>query len=141
MYVYDEYDQKMVDERVAQYRDQTNRFLADTAGFDFLMPASEQRDAVPILSDIYLVSPPGAIGSVIPLIVPLLGFIGKVMRFLFIRFTVHEGSIVAGIDHKGVVGDTRIIHSFHHLPHRPINLHHEVPVRSKLGLPLEPGMR
>ncbi len=28
MYVYDAYDQKMVDERVAQYRDQTNRFLA-----------------------------------------------------------------------------------------------------------------
>ena len=28
MYVYDEIDQKMVDERVAQYRDQTNRFLA-----------------------------------------------------------------------------------------------------------------
>ena len=28
MYLYDEYDQKMVDERVAQYRDQTNRFLA-----------------------------------------------------------------------------------------------------------------
>ncbi len=28
MYVYDEYDQKIVDERVAQYRDQTARFLA-----------------------------------------------------------------------------------------------------------------
>ena len=28
MYVYDKYDQKMVDERVAQYRDQTDRFLA-----------------------------------------------------------------------------------------------------------------
>jgi sulfite reductase (NADPH) hemoprotein beta-component len=28
MYVYDEYDQKIVDERVAQYRDQTQRFLA-----------------------------------------------------------------------------------------------------------------
>jgi sulfite reductase (NADPH) hemoprotein beta-component len=28
MYVYDEYDQQMVDERVAQYRDQTNRFLS-----------------------------------------------------------------------------------------------------------------
>lgn len=28
MYVYDEYDQKMVDERVDQYRDQTNRFLS-----------------------------------------------------------------------------------------------------------------
>ncbi len=28
MYVYDEYDQRIVDERVAQYRDQTNRFLA-----------------------------------------------------------------------------------------------------------------
>ncbi|TDG13765.1 nitrite/sulfite reductase [Seongchinamella unica] len=27
MYVYDEYDQKIVDERVAQYRDQTQRFL------------------------------------------------------------------------------------------------------------------
>ena len=28
MYIYDEYDQQMVDERVAQYRDQTTRFLA-----------------------------------------------------------------------------------------------------------------
>lgn len=28
MYVYDQYDQKIVDERVAQFRDQTNRFLA-----------------------------------------------------------------------------------------------------------------
>ena len=28
MYIYDEHDQRMVDERVAQYRDQTERFLA-----------------------------------------------------------------------------------------------------------------
>lgn len=28
MYVYDQYDQKIIDERVAQYRDQTERFLA-----------------------------------------------------------------------------------------------------------------
>lgn len=28
MYVYDQYDQKIIDERVAQFRDQTNRFLA-----------------------------------------------------------------------------------------------------------------
>ncbi len=28
MYVYDQYDQKIIDERVAQYRDQTRRFLA-----------------------------------------------------------------------------------------------------------------
>ncbi len=28
MYVYDEYDQKIVDQRVAQYRDQTDRYLA-----------------------------------------------------------------------------------------------------------------
>ena len=28
MYVYDQYDQKRVDERVTQYRDQTRRFLA-----------------------------------------------------------------------------------------------------------------
>ena len=28
MYVYDEYDQKIVDERVAQYREQTERYLA-----------------------------------------------------------------------------------------------------------------
>ncbi len=28
MYIYDEYDQKMVDERVTQYRDQTERFFA-----------------------------------------------------------------------------------------------------------------
>ena len=28
MYIYDNYDQKMIDERVEQYRDQTQRFLA-----------------------------------------------------------------------------------------------------------------
>ena len=28
MYIYDEIDQKLVDERVAQFRDQTRRFLA-----------------------------------------------------------------------------------------------------------------
>ena len=30
MYVYDEIDQRVVDERVAQFRDQTRRFLAGT---------------------------------------------------------------------------------------------------------------
>ncbi len=30
MYVYDQYDQKIIDERVTQYRDQTDRFLAGT---------------------------------------------------------------------------------------------------------------
>ncbi len=35
MYVYDDYDQKMVDERVTQYRDQTQRFLDGT------LPAEE----------------------------------------------------------------------------------------------------
>ena len=34
MYRYDEYDQKLVDERVAQFRDQTRRFLAGTLGED-----------------------------------------------------------------------------------------------------------
>ncbi|WP_295518441.1 hypothetical protein, partial [uncultured Pseudomonas sp.] len=28
MYVYDQYDQRIVEERVAQFRDQTRRFLA-----------------------------------------------------------------------------------------------------------------
>ena len=28
MYVYDQHDQKIIDERVAQFRDQTTRFLA-----------------------------------------------------------------------------------------------------------------
>ncbi|MGB1908005.1 MAG: nitrite/sulfite reductase, partial [Spongiibacter sp.] len=28
MYVYDEYDQQIIDQRVAQYRDQTKRYLA-----------------------------------------------------------------------------------------------------------------
>ncbi len=32
MYIYDEYDQKLVDERVAQFRDQTQRFLAGQLG-------------------------------------------------------------------------------------------------------------
>ncbi|MEW5754685.1 MAG: nitrite/sulfite reductase [Pseudomonadota bacterium] len=32
MYIYDEYDQKIVDERVAQFRDQTQRFLAGQLG-------------------------------------------------------------------------------------------------------------
>ncbi|MDB5986477.1 MAG: nitrite/sulfite reductase [Nevskia sp.] len=34
MYRYDEYDQKLVDERVAQFRDQTRRFLAGQLGED-----------------------------------------------------------------------------------------------------------
>jgi sulfite reductase (NADPH) hemoprotein beta-component len=37
MYVYDEYDQKIIDERVAQFRDQTDRFLAgEITGAEFL---------------------------------------------------------------------------------------------------------
>ncbi len=37
MYIYDKYDQTMVDERVAQYRDQTARFLAgELTGEEFL---------------------------------------------------------------------------------------------------------
>ena len=38
MYVYDEYDQKIVDERVAQYRDQTERYLAGTLGEAEFLP-------------------------------------------------------------------------------------------------------
>ncbi len=34
MYIYDQYDQTIVDERVAQFRDQTQRFLAGTLGED-----------------------------------------------------------------------------------------------------------
>ncbi|TPW18714.1 MAG: sulfite reductase (NADPH) hemoprotein beta-component [Halothiobacillaceae bacterium] len=34
MYIYDEYDQRLVDERVAQFRDQTERFLAGALGED-----------------------------------------------------------------------------------------------------------
>jgi sulfite reductase (NADPH) hemoprotein beta-component len=34
MYIYDEYDQKIVDERVAQFRDQTRRYLAGELGED-----------------------------------------------------------------------------------------------------------
>jgi sulfite reductase (NADPH) hemoprotein beta-component len=38
MYVYDEYDQKIVDERVAQYRDQTQRFLEGTLSEEQFLP-------------------------------------------------------------------------------------------------------
>jgi sulfite reductase (NADPH) hemoprotein beta-component len=38
MYVYDEYDQKIVDERVAQYRDQTERFLAGKLSEEQFLP-------------------------------------------------------------------------------------------------------
>ncbi len=38
MYVYDEYDQKIVDERVAQYRDQTQRFLDGKLSEDQFLP-------------------------------------------------------------------------------------------------------
>lgn len=34
MYIYDQYDQKIVDERVAQFKDQTERYLAGTLGAD-----------------------------------------------------------------------------------------------------------
>lgn len=38
MYVYDEYDQKIVDERVAQFRDQTERFLAGNLSEEQFLP-------------------------------------------------------------------------------------------------------
>ena len=38
MYVYDEYDQKIVDQRIAQYRDQTDRFLAGKLSEEQFLP-------------------------------------------------------------------------------------------------------
>src|SRR6202162_4326789 len=38
MYLYDEIDQRLVDERVAQFRDQTRRFLAGELGEDEFRP-------------------------------------------------------------------------------------------------------
>ncbi|QNM95977.1 nitrite/sulfite reductase [Chitinimonas koreensis] len=38
MYVYDDYDQKIVDQRVAQFRDQTRRFLAGELGAEEFRP-------------------------------------------------------------------------------------------------------
>ena len=38
MYIYDEYDQRIVDERVAQYRDQTRRYLAGEISDDQFLP-------------------------------------------------------------------------------------------------------
>ncbi|MGB8339746.1 MAG: nitrite/sulfite reductase, partial [Burkholderiales bacterium] len=38
MYIYDQYDQKIVDERVAQFRDQTRRFLAGELSEDEFRP-------------------------------------------------------------------------------------------------------
>ncbi|MGB9148659.1 MAG: nitrite/sulfite reductase, partial [Burkholderiales bacterium] len=38
MYIYDKYDQKIVDERVAQFRDQTRRFLAGELSEDEFRP-------------------------------------------------------------------------------------------------------
>jgi sulfite reductase (NADPH) hemoprotein beta-component len=38
MYVYDQHDQKIIDERVAQYRDQTERFLAGKLSDDEFLP-------------------------------------------------------------------------------------------------------
>ncbi|PLX77728.1 MAG: sulfite reductase, partial [Azoarcus sp.] len=38
MYQYDEYDQRIVDERVAQFRDQTQRYLAGELGEDEYRP-------------------------------------------------------------------------------------------------------
>ena len=38
MYLYDEYDQQIVDERVAQFRDQTQRFLAGELSAEEFLP-------------------------------------------------------------------------------------------------------
>jgi sulfite reductase (NADPH) hemoprotein beta-component len=38
MYIYDEYDQKIIDERVAQYRDQTERYLAGKISDEAFLP-------------------------------------------------------------------------------------------------------
>ena len=38
MYVYDKYDQQIIDERVAQYRDQTRRYLAGEISEEQFLP-------------------------------------------------------------------------------------------------------
>jgi sulfite reductase (NADPH) hemoprotein beta-component len=38
MYIYDEYDQKIIDDRVAQYRDQTDRYLAGKISEEAFLP-------------------------------------------------------------------------------------------------------
>ena len=38
MYVYDQHDQKIVDQRVAQFRDQTSRFLAGEISEEAFLP-------------------------------------------------------------------------------------------------------
>ena len=38
MYIYDQYDQKLVDERVEQYRDQTNRYLEGQISEEEFLP-------------------------------------------------------------------------------------------------------
>ena len=38
MYIYDEYDQRIVDERVDQFRDQTHRYLAGEITEDEFLP-------------------------------------------------------------------------------------------------------
>ena len=38
MYIYDEIDQRLIDERVAQYRDQTRRYLAGELSEDEFRP-------------------------------------------------------------------------------------------------------
>ena len=39
MYKYDQYDQQVVDERVAQFRDQTQRYLAGEISDEQFLPA------------------------------------------------------------------------------------------------------
>ena len=38
MYIYDEYDQRIIDERVEQYRDQTRRYLAGELSDEQFLP-------------------------------------------------------------------------------------------------------
>ena len=38
MYVYDQHDQKIIDERVAQFRDQTNRYITGELSEEEFLP-------------------------------------------------------------------------------------------------------
>ena len=98
-----------------------------------LLPADKERDPVSSLPDVGLGSAPVKVGRMVCGAVALIRVVVKVM-ILSLLAPIHEGPVVAGIDHEGIVALPGVRNGLEDDTYGIVDLVDEVPVGSELGL-------
>ena len=118
---------------------QANGRLVAAVRGDMAGPAGEERYPVTGFPNIGLGA---AKGTVCPVMIGIVRLYGGIAEVIFVTFLgIHEGPVVAGEDHEGALGQLEFIEGLEHLAHAIVDVHDEVAVGTKLGLPLEAWMR